>query len=329
MRTIMQTLLRATIVGLTLAALHQPAQTQGYPSRAVSFVVPYAAGGTTDTMARMLGSKLEKRFGQPFVVENKPGAASSIGATYVAKAAPDGHTVLLATSTTMAINVSIYKKLAYDPTKDLTPVALVAGIPFLLVVNPATPVHSIADLVKLAKEQKGGLPFGSNGHGGAGHLNMAMLNTMTDTEMTQVPYKGLSPALNDTVAGHVKVMFGDFSTAYPLVKAGKLRAIGVSTRQRVAAAPEIPPLNEAGLPGYDVSSWQMVVAPGGTPKEIVAKLNAELRALLSEPDIVADFNKRGIIPLVSGPPEELQAFVKSEVVRWGAVVKKAGAAGVQ
>jgi tripartite-type tricarboxylate transporter receptor subunit TctC len=319
----------AIIAGLMCVSPLASAQAQQYPSKPVTIVVPYAAGGTTDTMARMLGGRLEKRLGQTFVVENKPGAASSIGAAYVAKAAPDGYTLLLATSTTMAINVSIYKKLAYDPTKDLTPVALIAGIPFLLVVNPATEVKSIPDLVKLAKAQKGGLPFGSNGHGGAGHLNMAMLNTMTDTEMTQVPYKGLAPALNDTVAGHVKVMFGDFSTAYPLVKAGKLRALGVSTKQRVAAAPEIAPLNEAGLPGYDVSSWQMVVAPGGTPKEIIAKLNAELRGILSDKDVVAGFNRRGIIPLVSGSPEELQAFVKSEIVRWGAVVKKAGAAGVQ
>ena len=319
----------AIIAGLMCVSPLASAHAQQYPSKPVTIVVPYAAGGTTDTMARMLGGRLEKRLGQTFVVENKPGAASSIGAAYVAKAAPDGYTLLLATSTTMAINVSIYKKLAYDPTKDLTPVALIAGIPFLLVVNPATEVKSIPDLVKLAKAQKGGLPFGSNGHGGAGHLNMAMLNTMTDTEMTQVPYKGLAPALNDTVAGHVKVMFGDFSTAYPLVKAGKLRALGVSTKQRVAAAPEIAPLNEAGLPGYDVSSWQMVVAPGGTPKEIIAKLNAELRGILSDKDVVAGFNRRGIIPLVSGSPEELQAFVKSEIVRWGAVVKKAGAAGVQ
>jgi len=319
----------AIIAGLMCVPVSASAQAQQYPSKPVTFVVPYAAGGTTDTMARMLGGKLEKRLGQTFVIENKPGAASSIGAAYVAKAAPDGYTLLLATSTTMAINASIYKKLAYDPAKDLTPVALVAGIPFLLVVNPATGVKSVADLVTLAKKEKGGLPFGSNGHGGAGHLNMAMLNTMTDTEMTQVPYKGLAPALNDTVAGHVKVMFGDFSTAYPLVNAGKLRALGVSTKQRVAVAPEIAPLNEVGLPGYDVSSWQMVVAPGGTPKEIVAKLNAELRGILSDKDVVADFNRRGIIPLMSGSPEELQAFVKSEIVRWAAVVKKAGAAGVQ
>ena len=314
---------------LALAVLSEPALTQQYPSRPVTFVVPYQAGGGTDTMARLLAGRLEKRLGQPFVVENKPGAASSLGAAYVAKAAPDGYTIMLATSSTMAINVSIYKKLAYDPTKDLTPVALFARIPFLLVVNPETPVHSVADLVRLAKDRKGGLPFGSNGHGGAGHLNMALFNTMTDTEMTHVPYKGLSPALNDTVAGHVKVMFGDFGTAYPLVKAGKLRALGVSTRQRIDAAPEIPPLNEAGLPGYDVSSWFMVVAPGGTPKEIISKLNAELRAILSEEEIVANVNRRGLIPVVSGPPEELQAFVTSEIVRWAEVVKKAGAAGVQ
>jgi tripartite-type tricarboxylate transporter receptor subunit TctC len=298
-------------------------------SFAITFVVPYQAGGGTDTMARLLGGKLEKRLGQTFVIENKPGAASSIGAAYVAKAAPDGHTVLIATSTTMAINVTIYRKLAYDPASDLVPLAMVAGIPFLLVVNPATPVHSVADLVRLAKAQKGGLPFGSNGHGGAGHLYMAMLNTMTDTEMVQVPDKGLAPALNDTVAGHVKVMFGDIATTYPLVKAGKLRALGVSTRQRVAIAPEIPPLHEAGLPGYDVSSWMMAVAPGRTPKGIVARLNAELRAVLGEKDIIDDFNRRGLVPLPAGSLEELQAYVRSEIMRWAAVVKKAGAAGVQ
>jgi tripartite-type tricarboxylate transporter receptor subunit TctC len=325
----MKRMLTFATAALSLAVLHHPAQSQQYPSRPVTFVVPYQAGGGTDTMARLLGGRLEKRLGQTFVVENKPGAASSIGAAHVAKAAPDGYTILLATSTTMAINVSIYKKLAYDPTKDLTPVALFATVPFLLVVNPATPVHSVADLVKLAKEQRGGLPFGSNGNGGAGHLNMALFNTMTDTEMTQVPYKGLSPALNDTVAGHVKVMFGDFGTAYPLVKAGKLRALGVSTKQRVAAAPEIAPLSEAGVPGFDSSSWLMVVAPGGTSKEIVAKLNAELRAILTEKEIAAAISKRGMIPIVSGPPEELQAFVKSEITRWGEVVRKAGAAGVQ
>jgi tripartite-type tricarboxylate transporter receptor subunit TctC len=326
---IMKRLLTVVAAALALAVLHQAAQSQEYPSRPVTFVVPYQAGGGTDTMARLLGGRLEKRLGQTFVVENKPGAASSIGAAYVAKAAPDGYTIMLATSSTMAINVSIYKKLAYDPTRDLTPIALFARIPFLLVVNPETPVHSVADLVKLAKERKGALPFGSNGFGGAGHLNMALFNAMTDTEMTHVPYKGLSPALNDTVAGHVKVVFGDFGTAYPLVKAGKLRALGVTTRQRIPAALEIPPLNEAGLPGYDVSSWFMVVAPGGTPKEVVAKLNAELRAILAEKEIVASINGRGLIPVVSEPPEKLPAFVKSEIVRWAEVVKKAGATGVQ
>jgi tripartite-type tricarboxylate transporter receptor subunit TctC len=325
----MKRLIAFVTAALSLAALHQPAQSEQYPSRPVTFVVPYQAGGGTDAMARLLAGRLEKRLGQPFVVENKPGAASSIGAAYVAKAAPDGYTIMLATSSTMATNVSIYKKLAYDPRRDFAPVALFARIPFLLVVNPETPVHSVADLMKLAKEQKGGLPFGSNGYGGAGHLSMAIFQTMTDTEMTHVPYKGLSPALNDTVAGHVKVMFGDFATAYPLVKAGKLRTLGVSTKHRVAEAPEIPPLSEAGLPGYDVSSWFMVVAPDGTPKEIVARLNTELRAILAETEIVAAVNRRGLIPIVSSSPEELREFVKSEIVRWAEVAKKAGAAGIQ
>ena len=317
------------MIGLTILGLHQPLQAETYPARPVTIVVPYAAGGGTDTMARLLALKLQERLGQTFVIENKPGAASSLGAAYVAKAKPDGYTIMLATSTTMAINVSIYKRLAYDPTTDLTPVALVAGIPFLLVVNPDLPVHSVADLVKLAKENKGGLPYGSNGSGGAGHLNMAMLNMMTGTTMTQVPYKGLGPALLDTIAGNVKATFGDFPTAYPLVKAGKLRALGITTKQRMAEAPEIPPLSEVGLPGFDSSSWQMVVAPGATPKAIVAKLNHELRTILSEKDVIDIFNKRGNIPLVSGPPEELQAFVKSEIARWGEVVKKAGAKGVK
>jgi tripartite-type tricarboxylate transporter receptor subunit TctC len=292
-------------------------------------VVPYAAGGGTETMARLLGRRLEQRLGKPFVIDNRPGAGTAIGASFVAKSAPDGHTILLATSTTMAINVSIYSNLAYDPIKDLVPVALFSDIPFVLVVNPALPVHSVAELVALARRTSGGLAYASNGHGGAGHLYAELMKSMTGIEMTHVPYKGLAPAFNDVVAGHVPLMFGDFGTALPLIRAGQLRALGVTTAQRVAAAPDIPPLSQAGLPGYVASSWQMVVAPAGIPKPILHKLNGELRAILAEPDLQKDFTDRGLIPVVSPSPEELQGYVRSEIVRWGKVVEQAGAAGSQ
>jgi tripartite-type tricarboxylate transporter receptor subunit TctC len=280
-------------------------------------------------MARLLGRRLEQRLGKPFVIDNRPGAGTAIGASFVAKSAPDGHTILLATSTTMAINVSIYSNLAYDPVKDLVPVALFSDIPFVLVVNPALPVHSVAELVALARRTSGGLAYASNGHGGAGHLYAELMKSMTGIEMTHVPYKGLAPAFNDVVAGHVPLMFGDFGTALPLIRAGQLRALGVTTAQRIAAAPDIPPLSQAGLPGYVASSWQMVVAPAGIPKPILHKLNGELRAILAEPDLQKDFTDRGLIPVASPSPEELQGYVRSEIVRWGKVVEQAGAAGSQ
>ena len=314
-------------VSCSLWSVSAPAQE--YPSRPVLFVVPYAPGGGTETMARLLGRRLEQRLGKPFVIDNRPGAGTAIGATFVAKSPPDGHTILLATSTTMAINVSIYSNLSYDPIKDLMPVALFSDIPFVLVVNPALPVHSIAELVTLARRTPGGLSYASNGHGGAGHLYAELLKSMTGIAMTHVPYKGLAPAFNDVVAGHVPLMFGDFGTALPLIRAGQLRALGVTTAQRVAAAPEIPPLSQAGLPGYVASSWQMVVAPAAIPKPILHKLNAELRAILAEPEIQKDFTDRGLIPVVSPSPEELQGYVRSEIVRWSKVVEQAGAAGSQ
>jgi tripartite-type tricarboxylate transporter receptor subunit TctC len=326
---------RALLFALAAAAGVLPAAAQDfpgkadYPSKSVMFVVPYAAGGGTETMARVLGRRLEQRLGKPFVIDNRPGAAGTIAATFVAKSAPDGHTILMATSTTMAINVSIYKSLPYDPVHDLTAVALVADIPFVLVVNPSLPVRSVGELVQHAKNTAGGLSYASNGHGGGGHLYAELLKSMTGIEMMHIPYKGLAPAFNDVVAGHVPLMFGDFATALPLIRDGKLRALGVTTAQRVGAAPDIPPLSEAGVPGYVASSWQMVVAPAGIPKVVLDRLNAELRAILREPDTAKFIADRGLIPVASPPPDELQRFVKSEIVRWGKVVEQAGAAGTQ
>jgi tripartite-type tricarboxylate transporter receptor subunit TctC len=308
-----------------LAAAVVPARAADYPVRAVTFIVPYAAGGATDLMARLLGQRLEQRLGKPFVVENRPGAGTVLAAAYVSKQAPDGYTLLLGTSTTMAINVTIYKSLPYD--RDLVPVASVAGVPFILVVNPSLPVNTLADLITYAKAKPEALTYASNGHGGAAHLLGELLKSVTGITATHVPYKGLAPALNDVVAGHVSLMFGDFGTTLPLVRTGKLRALGVSTAQRVGAAPEIPALAEVGLPGFDASSWQMVVAPAGMPRDILDKLNAELRAIVSDQRFGDELSAKGMVPLVTPSPADLRTYVKSEIVRWDDVVRHAGAAG--
>ena len=305
------------------------AAAQSYPTRPVTIIVPYAAGGTTDVIARELGRRLEQRLGQPFIVEYKPGAASAIGAGYVARATPDGYTILLGTSTTMAINVSIYKNLSYDPTRDLVPIALVAGVPFMLVVNPALPIRTIPDFVNVARSNARGLTYASNGAGGAAHLFAELLKGTLGIGLTHVPYKGLAPALNDIVGGHVDTMFTDFATALPLVRDGKLRAIGVSTAARVGPAPDIPALAQVGLPGFDASSWQMMIAPAKTPRPIVDRLNSELNAIMSDPATQRAFADRGHVPLTGGSSEQLARFVKSEIARWGEVVTRAGAAGIE
>jgi tripartite-type tricarboxylate transporter receptor subunit TctC len=320
---------RWLLIGLAiLAAPAGRAIAQDYPTRPVTIVLPYTAGGAVEAVARLLGERLAQRLGRPFVIENRPGAGTGIAASYVAHAAPDGHTLLLATSTTMAINVGVYRNLAYDPLKDLAPVALVAGVSFVLVVNPSLGIQSMADFIRVAKSTPGGLAYASFGHGSAAHLYAEMLKTMTGIEGTHIPYKGSPPALNDIVGGHVPWMFGDFATAMPLVRAGKLVALGTSTAARVAAAPDVPPVADA-VPGYDASAWQMIVAPAGTPREIIVRLNDELRRIVGEPDTQKEFSLRGFIPIVTPPPADLETFVKSEILRWGEVVKKAGAAGIE
>jgi tripartite-type tricarboxylate transporter receptor subunit TctC len=314
-------------VGLALVlalVLSQGTHAQDYPTRPVTLVVPYAPGAATDTIARLLGQKLEQRLGKPVVVENRTGAGTVIGASYVARATPDGHTLLHATSTTMAINVRLYKKLAYDPAKDFVPVALVAGVPFILVVNPDLPVRSVADLVALARTRP--LSFASSGPGSAAHLYAELLKSMTGIVMTHVPYRGLAPALNDLVAGHVSLMFGDFGTSLELVRAGKLRALGVSTAERNQAAPDLPTIAEAGLPGYEASAWHMLAAPAKTPSAIVARLNSDLRTIAGDAVVQKEFLARGLSPLVTPPPDALARFVGSEIARWGKVVEQAGIA---
>ena len=291
-----------------------------YPNRQVNFIVPFAPGGGTDILGRLIGQKLSDRFGKAFVVENRPGAGTVTAAVQVAKSAPDGYTIMMATSGTMAMNTTLYKKLPYDPGKDLVLVALVCNVPFVLVINPALPVNSVADLVKLAKEQP--LSYGSGGAGAFHHLMGELLKTTLGIPMTHVPYKGTLPALNDVIAGHIQLMFSDLAPAYPLIRAGKVRALGVTTARRAAAAPA-----EVGVPGFDRAAWQSVAAPGGTPKEIVAKLNEAVNAAIAEPEVEKQLIGLQFIPLGKGSPEELDRFVKSETVRWAKVLQQAGVAG--
>ena len=305
------------------------AQAEDYPARPITLVVPYAPGGSTDAIGRRIAQRLEQRLGKPVIVENRPGAGTVNAATTLAHSTPDGYALVLATSTTMAINVSIYKHLPYDPAKDFAPVALVAGVPFMLTVNPDLPVHSVAELVAVSKTTPGGLSYASTGHGSAAHLYAELLKTMTGLVATHIPYKGNAPGLNDVVAGHVQMMIGDFSTSLQLARAGKVRALGVSTAERVGAAPDIPALAEVGAPGYDASAWQMVIAPAKTPDAIVARLNAEMREILAEPEVRADFSGRGLVPIVSPPAAELPGFVQAEITRWSRVVEQAGARGIE
>jgi tripartite-type tricarboxylate transporter receptor subunit TctC len=301
------------------------AQEADYPNRQVNFVVPFAPGGGTDILGRLFGQKLSDRFGKPFVVENRPGAGTVVAAVQVAGSAPDGYTIMMATSGTMAMNPTLYKKLPYEPGKDLILAALICQVPFVLVVNPDLPVHSVAELVKLAKEKP--LTYGSGGTGAFHHLMGELFKTTMGISMTHVPYKGTLPALNDVIAGHIQLMFADLAPAHALIQAGKVRALGVTTAQRVASAPNIPPLAEVGVPGFDWAAWQSVAVPGGTPKDVVAKLNGAINAAAADPDVLKQLVGLQFIPIGKGSPDELDRFVKSETTRWAKVLQQAGVAG--
>ena len=323
---------RKLCIGVLLALTLGPApraSAQNYPTKPITLVMPYPPGGGTDAMARLIAQRLEKRLGQPIIFEYRPGAGSAIAAAYVARQPADGATILYATSTTMAINVSVHKNLSYDPVKDFVPIALFAITPFVLVVNASLPINSVADLVTYAKAKPGALTYASNGPGGASHLFAELAKSMLGIDMTHVPYKGNAPALNDVVAGHVSLMFVDPFASVQLMQQGKLRALGVTTARRLSTAPELPPLAEVGLPGYDAASWHMFVAPAATPKPIVQRLYAEIDAIVKEPDVAAEIGKRGFEPSEGGPPDQLALFVQSEIERWGKVVRAAGAAGIE
>jgi tripartite-type tricarboxylate transporter receptor subunit TctC len=298
-----------------------------YPDRTVTIVAPSAPGGLYSLFARIIANKLEQQLGGTFIVENRPGAASVVGATYVAHAEPDGYTLMTATNTTMAINVPLHKSLPYDPAADLAPIALIARVPEVLVVNAALPVRSLADLAALAKATPGGLSFGSPGAGTSPHLDGELLKSALGIEMTHVPYRGMAPAINDVAGGHIPLMFSPVPVALPLIDAGKLRPLGVTTAQRIEVLPNVPPLADVGLAGYDASSWFMLVAPAKTPPHIVATLYGALGGFANDPDIRREFSRLGMMPVASPAPEELKSFVRAEIARWSAILKKTGLEG--
>ena len=296
---------------------------QDYPSKPVRFVVPLAPGGTTDVLARLVGEKLSASLGQQFVVDNKPGAGGNVGTAQVAKAEPDGYTLLMGTVGTHAINASIYPSLPYDPVQDFAPVTLVATVPNVLVVNPEVPANSVAELIALAKEKPGELNFASSGNGTSIHLSGELFKAMTGVDIVHVPYKGSGPAVVDLLGGQVEMMFDNLPSSAPQIKAGKLRPLGVTSKERSPTLPDVPTIAEAGVPGYEALSWFGVLVPAGTPNAIVAKLQDEIAKALADPAMRERFAELGAVP-VGGTPAEFANFISAETAKWAKVVQDAG-----
>ena len=305
-----------------LGALPSPIAAQPYPVRPIRIVVPYPAGGTSDILARSLGEKLTGALGQPVVVDNKPGANGNLGADLVAKALPDGYTLLLGDIGALAISPSVYPTLPFDPVRDFAPVTMVAYSPHILVVNPAVQANSVQELVALAKAKPGKLNFAISGVGGAPHLAGVEFALRTGVKWEYIPYKGGSQAIADVAAGQADVTLNGMLATYPLVKGGKLKLLAVSSPRRVGAIPDVPTIAESGLPGFETGSWQGVVAPPGTPREIVARLNAEIGRILAMPEMRDKLGNQGA-DVRTNSPDEFAAFIRTEKDRWAKVVKEA------
>jgi tripartite-type tricarboxylate transporter receptor subunit TctC len=297
---------------------------QTYPTKPIRLVVPFPPGGATDILARDVAQKLTEAWGQSVIVDNRPGAGGNIGSELVAKSAPDGYTLEMGTVGTHAINASLYAKMPYDHVKDFTPVILVAGVPNVLVVTPSLPVNSVAELIAYAKANPGKLNFASSGNGTSIHLSGELFKVMAGVQMTHIPYKGSAPALQDLIAGQVQLMFDNLPPSLPQIKAGKLRALAVTSLARAPALPDVPTLAESGLPGFEASSWFGILAPAGTPAPIVAKLNAEVAKWLATPEAKEKLLKQGANP-AGGTPEDFAKHIAAETAKWAKVVKDSGA----
>ncbi|WP_407180691.1 tripartite tricarboxylate transporter substrate binding protein [Bradyrhizobium sp. STM 3562] len=294
-----------------------------YPSKPIHLVVGYAAGGSTDLVARLVGQQLSEALGQPVVIENRPGAGGSIASEQVVRSAPDGHTLFMSTIAN-TINTTLYPKLPFNFASDLAPISLIATVPNVLVVNPAVPATNLKEFIALAKSKPGQINFASSGAGSSVHLSGELFNLVAQVKLVHVPYKGSAPALVDLISGQVQSMFDNLSSSLPYIKSGKLRALAVTSAHRSAAAPDIPTMAEAGLPDCEVTSWFALVAPAKTPKEIVTRLNEEVRKILDRPAVKARLAELGA-DVAPSTPEALAALIASETEKWAGVIKASGA----
>jgi tripartite-type tricarboxylate transporter receptor subunit TctC len=315
---------RRTLLAATAAAFATPALAQApWPSRPIRLIVPFPPGAANDTLGRAMADQLTPRLGQPVVVENRGGAGGTIGSEAVARSAPDGYTLLLGHIGTLAVNVAMYPHLTYSPVRDFAPVAMIATTPNVLVVNPRQPFRDMKSFFDYAKANPGKLRYGTAGNGSAGHTVMLAFLHATGLNLEHVPYRGLGPALNDLVAGHVDVTWGGAPTVMPLARQGLLRALGVSSLQRAPSLPDLPTAAETVAPGFDAVPWYGIAAPAGTPAAIIMRLNAEINASLNTPAVADRLRQEGAEPSPK-TPEEFGAFIRAEVARWGALIRAAG-----
>ena len=312
------------LLALLLGGLPAACLADAYPAKTIRIVAPFPPGGPADILSRIIANRLGLSLGQQVIVENRPGAGGNIGADFVAKSPADGYTLLLGFVGTHAINASLYSKMPYDNVKDFEPVAQVATVTIVLVVHPSVPATSVKELVALAKAKPGQLTFGSPGNGTPQHLAGELFNTMAGVSMLHVPYKGAVPALTDLLGGRISMIFSSMPPALPHVRNGKIRALGVTSLERTPAAPDIPTIAESGLPGYVVDNWYGILAPRGTPKEIVAKLSAEIVKIMGLPDVKENLSAQGADPAGS-TPEQFAAYIKDETAKWAKIVKFSGA----
>jgi tripartite-type tricarboxylate transporter receptor subunit TctC len=315
--------LAAVAAALALAPLAAQAQAP-FPAKPITIIVPFSAGGTTDILARVVGQYMSKDLGQPVIVDNRAGAAGNIGAQIVARAAPDGYTLLMGTVGTHAINQSLYKKMPFDPIKDFAPLSRVALVPNLLVANPSQPYKTVKEMIAYAKANPGKITFASSGNGTSIHLSGELFQHMAGVEMQHIPYRGSAPAVTDLIGGQTAVMFDNMPSSIAYVKSGKLRALAVTTPKRSPALPDVPTIAEAGVPGYSATSWFGLLAPANTPAPVVAKLNASILKALADPEVNKKLAEQGAEPH-GEKPEQFAEFIRSETAKWGKTVKQSGA----
>ncbi|WP_119966592.1 tripartite tricarboxylate transporter substrate binding protein [Simplicispira lacusdiani] len=323
-RTTRRSVLSTIALAAAAAALPLAASAQNYPTKPITIVVPFAAGGTTDILARLVGQYLSTELGQPVVVENKAGAGGNIGAAFAAKAPADGHTLFMGTVGTHAINASLYKKLPYDPIKDFAPLTRVAMVPNLLVAHPSQPFKTVQEMIAYAKANPGKINFGSPGNGASPHLSGELFKSMAKVDMVHVPYKGSAPAVSDLLGGQISIMFDNLPSVIPHVRSGKLRAIAISTAKRSADLPDVPTIAEAGVPGYEATSWFGMFAPAATPAPVLAKISAALSKVLANAEVKKKIDDQGGEP-ANETPAQFADFIQKETQKWGKVVKESGA----